>query len=572
MKPLLQLTLAGAGLLLTFTTPAQDDRSVLNPDSLGWFDGANALLPVPVHQRRNPWFIAGGQAVSRQQAAVGIPVRRAKNVILFVGDGMGVSTVTAARILDGQAKGMLGEENNLAMDTMPFTALIKTYNVDAQTPDSAGTMSAIMTGVKTNVGTIGIDEDVVRRDCSTMENNRLTSMLDLAELAGKSTGIVTTARVTHATPAATYARSPDRNWEDDAQLASATAGGNDTNGCKDIARQLIDYRSDARKRFPGALGINGLEVVMGGGRRHFLPADLAYNTIDYSGSIGDTEGKRTDGRDLISEWKAKYPNGTYVFDKAGFEAIDVASTSHLFGLFQESHMRYETDKGKDRAGEPTLTEMVKTALSMLKKNRNGFFLVVESGRIDHAHHAGSAHVALKEAVELSKAIKAARASVNMAETLMLVTADHSHVFTIAGYPRRGNPILGKVIGVGNTVPVLASDGMPYTTVSYANGRGFRDLGPDVTSADLVWGTPPFAGRVDLTGVDTTTIGFHQEVTVPLNSETHAGEDVALYGQGPSAWLVGGTQEQSVIYHIMDRATSMFKAARARQRKLIRARQ
>ena len=107
----------------------------------------------------------------------------AKNVILFIGDGMGVSTVTAARILEGQEKGNNGEENNLSFDSFPFAGLAKTYNVNAQTPDSAGTMTAIMSGVKTDVGVIGVDEDIVRADCSTVSGNELVTALELAEIS-----------------------------------------------------------------------------------------------------------------------------------------------------------------------------------------------------------------------------------------------------------------------------------------------------------------------------------------------------------------------------------------------------
>ena len=91
---------------------------------------------------------------------------------------------------------------------------MKTYNVDAQTPDSAGTMTAIISGVKTDVGVVGVDEDVILEDCSSMAGNQLITALELAEIAGLSTGILSTARITHATPAAAYAKSPSRDWED----------------------------------------------------------------------------------------------------------------------------------------------------------------------------------------------------------------------------------------------------------------------------------------------------------------------------------------------------------------------
>ena len=274
---------------------------------------------------------------------------KAKNIILFVGDGMGVSTVTAARILDGQMNGLAGEENQLSFDKFPFSGLSKTYNVDAQTPDSAGTMTAMMSGIKTDVGVIGVDEDIERGDCSTVVGNELVTALELAEIAGKSTGIISTARITHATPAATYAKSADRNWEDISDMPEDAI----TAGCSDIAEQLVNFEANLEANFEG-LDVDGLEVVMGGGRRHFLPRDEAFNSPDAASSV---EGDRTDGRDLTAEWQAMYENGVYIYDKSGFDGLDTETTERAFALFNESHMQYEADRGNDIAGEPSIAEM-----------------------------------------------------------------------------------------------------------------------------------------------------------------------------------------------------------------------
>lgn len=495
---------------------------------------------VPDYQKYSQWYTQAQANVGEKPFA---GLSKAKNIILFVGDGMGVSTVTAARILEGQLKGMQGEENNLSFDLFPYTGLSKTYNVDAQTPDSAGTMTAMMSGVKTDVGVIGVSEAVERGDCTTVHGNELVTALELAEMGGKSTGIISTARITHATPAATYAKSADRNWEDNDDMPEEALAA----GCEDIAAQLVGFEENLKERFPNASKIDGMEVVMGGGRRHFLPKDEAYNSPD---AVSAVEGDRTDGRDLIAEWKAGNPEGVYVYDQAGFDAIDAASTQKVLGLFNESHMQYEQDRANDIAGEPSLSEMTGKAIEVLKSNRKGFFLMVESGRIDHGHHAGSAYSALTDTVELSNAVQAAVESVDLSETLIIVTADHSHVFTIAGYPKRGNPILGKVVNVGEEEPALAADGMPYTTVGYMNGFGFQDLG-DETDADEIYAYPVNAGRMDIRHVDTEAPGYHQEALIPMASETHAGEDVAIYGAGAGAHLVSGTQEQSTIYHVMN---------------------
>lgn len=476
--------------------------------------------------------------------------KTAKNVILFVGDGMGISTITAARILDGQLKGQLGEENNLSFERFPFTGLAKTYNVDAQTPDSAGTMTAIMTGVKTDAGIIGIDENVEMGVCSSMKGNELITALELAEIAGKSTGIVTTTRVTHATPAATYAKSVNRDWEDNSDLPASAIDA--SHRCSDIATQLIEFETNLKNRYPNAHLIDGIEVVMGGGRRHFLPMDSRFNSPD---AVSKTEGDRTDGRNLISEWQQTYPSGVYVYDQVGFDKIKPEKTQKVLALFNESNMHYEVDRQNDIAGEPSLSSMTEKALKMLSSNKRGFFLMVEAGRIDHAHHAGSAYGALTETIELSKAVNVALENTDANETLIIVTADHSHVFTMAGYPKRGNPILGKVVNIGSDKPALAEDGKPYTTLGYANGLGLRDL-MDETDADKSYLSGHATGRKDISHIDTESPGYHQEALVPLDVETHGGEDVAIYATGPGASAVMGVNEQNVIYHIINQAANL----------------
>jgi len=530
--------------VLTTTVTCNDPASSLTPQQL-------------VNLSTNQWFKDAKVKMATSQDNIEKIVKesgKAKNIILFVGDGMGVSTVTAARILAGQLEGKMGEEHLLSFDTMPFSGFSKTYNVDAQTPDSAGTMTAMASGVKTDVGVIGVDEDIVRGDCSTVAGNELVTATELAEINGLATGIVSTARITHATPAATYAKSADRNWEDVSDMPEDAV----TGGCEDIASQLVNFEANLESRFAG-VDVDGLEVVMGGGRRHFLPKDAAFNSADAMSAV---EGDRTDERDLTAEWQAKYPTGQYVMDQAGFDNLDTESVSQVFGLFNESHMQYEADRANDIAGEPSLSQMTAKAIDVLDNNDKGFFLTVESGRIDHAHHAGNAYNALNDTIELSKAVQVAMDKTSIEDTLIIVTADHSHVFTIAGYPKRGNPILGKVVAVGKTEPSMAADGMPYTTVGYTNGLGYRDLG-DETNADASYLEGPAVGRFDLTSVDTMSPGFHQEATVPLGSETHAGEDVGVYAIGPGAHLVTGTNEQSFLFHVMDYAGDLVKNADAK---------
>ncbi|WP_440904934.1 alkaline phosphatase [Catenovulum sp. SX2] len=516
---------AALGLLASsFALNANADVLPANQANSTWFKDAQAKIATKLNQDKS---------------------HKAKNVILFIGDGMGVSTLTAARILKGQKLGQLGEEGYLSFETFPYSGLSKTYNVNAQTPDSAGTMTAMMSGVKNDVGVVGLSEEATRGDCSSVAGRELVTALELAEIAGKSTGIISTARITHATPAATYAKSADRNWEDISDMD--VANNPERSACEDIASQLVNFEANLEARFN--VDVDGIEVAMGGGRRHFLPKDAAFNSAD---AVSSVEGDRTDNRDLTAEWKSMYPNGVYVMDQSGFDGIDTETTERVFGLFNEAHMAYEADRANDIAGEPSLTEMTETAIKVLNNNTEGFFLMVESGRIDHGHHAGNAYNALEDTIELSEAVAKAVELTSSEDTLIIVTADHSHVFTIAGYPKRGNPILGKVVGVGSDTPATASDGMPYTTLGYTNGRGFMDLGSE-TDADAGYAEPENAGRHDITNVDTQSPGYHQEATIPLGSETHAGEDVAIHAQGPSAQFVQGVVEQNVIFHVISKA-------------------
>jgi len=466
-----------------------------------------------------------GKAFIAQAKAQPMYNHRARNVILFVGDGMGVSTQTAARILEGQLRGQPGEENRLAFETLPFSALSKTYSWDQQTSDSAPTMSAIMTGHKTRDGMLSVDHTTAKNECDAdkVAQRSLPTLLELAARAGRATGVVSTARITHATPGATYAHTPMRDWEADSDIRVPGCG------VKDIARQLIELSPEVRQ---------SLKIAMGGGRSYFLPktdADLEYP---------DIKGRRNDGRNLVQEWlKSRGPASAYVWNKAQFDALDVQRVDHVLGLFEPSHMQYESDRAKDPAGEPSLAEMTDKAIRLLQaKGQQGWFLHVEGGRIDHAHHAGNAQRALVDTIALSDAVRRAMSLTDASDTLIIVTADHSHTFTMAGYPHRGNPILGLVhdnARVDGQPPRLTLDanGLPYTTLGYANGPGHRGPGP----------------RVQLTAAQTMDLNFLQEATIPMGSETHGGEDVAIWARGPMAHLVRGSMEQNWIFHVMREA-------------------
>lgn len=514
--------------------------------------------PAPDPREADPWFAAGRAAVAQARTHVALP-GRARNVILFVGDGMGVSTVTAARILEGQRRGEPGEENWLAFERLPFVALSKTYSTDAQVADSAATITAMTAGVKTKSGVLGVSDAVRLGDFTSVEEARVATVFEEAEQRGLATGVVTTATVTHATPAGAYAHVPLRHWEDDTRLLPAARAA----GFPDIARQLVELEAG-----------DGLEVVLGGGRQHFLPHDVA------DPEYPTRTGARLDGRDLAHEWAAEAEGSLYVWSRAGFDAVDPARTRRLLGLFEPGHMRWEADRGADPAGEPSLAELTATAIDLLARDPEGFVLMVEAGRIDHGHHAGNAYRALGDTIALSDAVRVALEKTRSDDTLIVVTADHSHTLTISGYPRRGNPILGKVVSRRLFDPQggydVATDalGRPYTTLSYANGPGYTGASADTPEGPHYFGHRPCArmpgacsyedirkGRPDLSEVDTEDPSYLQEATVPLGSETHAGEDVPIYAGGPGAALFHGVQEQHYIYHAIVEALGWTERGR-----------
>lgn len=460
-------------------------------------------------------YRAQGEAELARLRATRPIERRARNVIIFIGDGMGVSTLTAARIHQGQRAGLDGPSLVTAMDGLPHTALVKTYGHDVQVVDSAPSATAMLAGVKTGNGVIGLGPEARPGECAAGKGFELPSIFALAQASGRATGIVSTTRITHATPAAAYAHTADRDWEADSDLSDAARAG----GCTDIARQMVE----------GPVG-RRLDLILGGGRRMFMGTGAA------DPEYPDRRGDRADGRDLIAEWQ-RATGGRYVWNAEGFAALDPARDRRVLGLFEPDHMQYEADRGRDRdrGGEPSIADMTRKAIATLGRNRDGYLLLIEGGRIDHAHHGSNARRALEDTVAFDEAVRAALDSVDLRDTLVLVTADHSHVFNISGYPGRDNPILG-VVAVGGA-PTRAADQKPYTTLGYGNGPGA------VTTAS----------RPDPSATDTAALDYKQQSLVPLNSETHGGEDVVVRAAGPMAHLFGGTIEQHTIFHVMQEA-------------------
>ncbi len=473
-------------------------------------------------QAGDSYYVAAAKAVSQraQSRAPG----HAKNVIIFVGDGMGISTVTAARIYAGQKRGQDGESYRLAMDTLPHLALSKTYAHDGQVSDSASTATAMVAGIKAPLRTLGVTQAASFGNCASAQENGTDTIFELAERAGLATGIVSTARITHATPASAYAESASRNWEDDSNFRGQAED------CRDIARQLIEWDAG-----------DGFEIALGGGRRHFFTEDTQDPEAE-----GRT-GRRRDGRNLAKAWTQISPEHRVIYGLPGFEATNFDSDTRVLGLFEESHMQYELDRANDEMGEPSIADMTRAAITRLLRDEDGFVLMVEGGRIDHAHHGTNAARALEDTDAFDLAIKAALEMTDPAETLIIVTADHSHTMTMAGYPPRGNPILGKVQYPTGAL-AMAADGKPYTTLGYMNGPGAACAGQSDPSEPCA--------RDDLSDTDTTGRDYRQQALVPMPSETHAGEDVAIFASGPGARLVSGVMEQNEIFHVIGHSTGL----------------
>ncbi|XP_063825793.1 alkaline phosphatase-like [Ostrinia nubilalis] len=456
-------------------------------------------------KNKDHWNIQA-QWTLRNKVSVPLNTKTAKNVIMFLGDGMSITTLAATRVYLGQKYGHLGEELKLSFEVFPYTGLAKTYCVDHNVADSACSGTAYLTGVKANSGTVGLSAAVKRGDCEGQRDgvHSVTGLMDWAQKAGKSTGVVTTTRVTHATPAASYAHSADRRWEADSDLPKKGLH------CEDIASQLVRGNVGSR-----------INVVLGGGRRNFFPN----RERDAEGY----RGHRSDGKDLIREWLLKKRSfgvsAKYVYNRVDLLTLDPTKYTNVLGLFSPDHMPYHLEAGHD---DPSLSEMTEKAIQILSQNSNGFFLFVEGGRIDTAHHETKARKALDETAEFAKAVEAAVRMVNLEETLIVVTSDHSHTMTYSGYSKRGTDILGF------TNKMNASDNLPYTTLSYANGPGYR---PHVQDK-----------RHNMEADDLSNLNYTYPSLVPTPRETHGGEDVAVFARGPWSHIFSGNYEQNYIPH------------------------
>lgn len=439
-----------------------------------------------------------------------------KNIIFFLGDGMGPTTVTASRIYQ------YGEDGSLTMDKLERTARIKTYSNDAQTTDSAPSMAAYMTGVKMNNEVISMSQQTIAtppgkdingnlgiNNCAATGNGMpAQTILELAKSKGKAVGSITTTELTHATPAATFSHICNRN----AQYA--------------IAAQIV----------PGGAGYNaalsdGVDVLMGGGRNHFTPYDATTN-----------KNGRADGRDLLVEFAA---NG-YTVAKTKADMIAAPNNKKFIGLYSsKSHLEYELDRtatppAGEGATQPSLAEMTVKAMDVLSQNPNGYFLMVEGGRIDHALHGTNAKRALVDTIAFDNAIKAALDKAKLTDptlvnTLIVVTADHDHTLAFNGYGKRGNPILDINRNYKDGQPSKDADGNTYTTLVFGNGPNRPNLRTNLDSATVL------------------ADNYLQETGVRLASETHGGGDVKLAATGGGAKAFKGTLDNTRVFGLLKSA-------------------
>lgn len=459
-------------------------------------------------------------------SAKAIPANATKNLILFIGHGYGIVPMTATRIY---AK---GEQGALTIDGFPETALVRTYSRNAQAGDSAAAMTAYMTGIKVDNEVLSQSAETRPYDengrphaahdettCPTAGNGKpATTLLELAKASGRATGVVTTARVTQAIAAASYAHLCHRDGENT------------------IAAQLV----------PGGNGSNprlgeGLDVIFGGGWQNFLPKD------DPRGSL------RNDTRDLFAEMRAK--GYAVIGRQTELAATTIATTTttagappvgKLLGLFNRSGMTYEIDRLG--TNEPGLAEMTTRAITLLQRNPNGYLLVVEGGRIGEALAASLARKALQDAVAFDEAIAAALSKVreldpDLANTTIVVTADHDHTLVMNGYAAlAGRTIEARpgVLGLlrsysDPTQFAMDATGRPFTTLVFGAGdkrvKGSRSQAPALN---------------DLVVADKN---YHYEAALEVPGAI-GGTDVLLSAIGANASRFHGTIDNTQVFELL----------------------
>jgi alkaline phosphatase len=335
---------------------------------------------------------------------------RAKNAIYFIGDGMGPTHVVAGRHFKG------GPTATLAMEGMERVALVKTYSTDDYVTDSAAAATTLSSGVKTYNASIGMTDP---KSEPTGKSRELETLLDLAKAAGKSVGLVTTTRITHATPGAFYAHAKHRDEE------------------SLIASQLLSANVD---------------IILGGGRMFFLPKESG--------------GAREDGKNLLRDFESA---GYQVYtDYAEFEKNPPAEDKKVIALFEADSLPFDVDR---KQGELSISELTAFAIERLSENPKGYFLMVEGARIDHASHYNSARRAFGDVVAMDNAIDIALA-LGKNETLVVVTADHeTGGLALNGYASHAEATGDAILK--NKILDFSNSKLNHGLVSWGTGPGFN---------------------------------------------------------------------------------------------------
>lgn len=508
---------------------------------------------------------------------------KVKNIIILLGDGMGASQRTAARIVHGYAQGKALQP--LAMDSFTATAMVKTSSLNSIVTDSSPGMTAYVSGNKNNNNEEGVfPDDTV----DAFDNPRVEYLSEyLHRTQGKQLGVVTTADVFDATPAGNAVHTSNRG---------AGTG---------IVDQFFDDR-----------GQTGLTVLMGGGRKWFLPAgtpgsartdsnDYAFSASDaHTAEIvkrwGAAAGAMDKGRDLIAAFQGA--GFSYAATKADLDKADTAKP--LLGLFAFSNMNVALDKingrrGSDRNGlqggsvvqdfglpdQPMLDEMAAKAISVLKRSPKGFVLMIEGASIDKQAHNMDTERWMLDTLEFDRAVRVAQDfAAEQGDTLVIVTADHecsgaaliggatvtdkalAELATKKGVANLRNSVVGVYEKAGFPRYKIAADGYPETTdidfrllVGYgANADRYEDWRtkktpqrdvqqPFASDAPLKWYPANAQERDDALGEYLVT------GQVPGETAVHTATDVPLSAYGPGALAFTG---------VIDNTDVFFKLAQA----------
>lgn len=525
----IKVTIDGVSADTALQAPAHIE---VNEDGLGhtayWIRGATLNDPGPhvieasagSNQSRVTWTVFATPAG-----------RRTKNVILFIGDGLSMAHRTAARML---SKGITGGHygGELAIDDMPHMALISTAGTDSIITDSANSMTAYTTGHKTCVNAIAV---YCARNAGTLGHPKVETIGELVKRKTKlALGVVTNTEIEDATPAAMVAHTRLRDDFDD------------------IARMFLDVKPD---------------VILGGGSAHFLPKS-------------DPQSRRANDLDVVGQFKA----AGYAYATTNAEMLAAAAdpaTKSLLGLFNRGNIDGALDRKFLKKGtvskypdQPDLTDQVKAALSVLTRHEDGFFLMVESGRIDKYSHSLDWERAVYDTIMLDDAVQVAKDFAgDRNDTLIIVVGDHGHPVSIIGTYDDDQP--GQLL----RDKLMTYDKAGFPNYPPANAEGYPATVDVSRRLAMVFAAYPDhcdTGKPHLSGENQPTVlgpdgktylaneancqptATRRAGLLPFTQEkgVHAGDDVVLTAMGPGAEQFHGHMENIRVFRAMTTALGL----------------